>query len=691
MLLDSLEIFGFRVHKHLRFEFGGDWKAAVLVGSNGAGKSSILDALYWCLWGEVPGFTLDELINEDEEDMKVILWFSIGKRQYVVQRYKYRGRQTELSLWINDKPYHGGIREVQSFLVKTIGIDAKLFRSTTYMSQEELDLFSRMTGTERLETLMKLLRLDLFSKLEEYVKNQIDQMNLELASERERLKGLKEDYKEGKRANKRLGEVKIDLAHIDANLEDLREESKRLQKRLEGSSKQVLKDLRERIREREERHEDRIEQARDRIKNIDGALARLESISDIESDIEKAEAEVKRLTKAVEKNGKINKRLEKVKGQAAVVSAKITQLKDDLEALESKVDVLEGETECPTCGSEIDPESLEKHIRKEIEEVKGKLEKAREQNRGLQEKRTKLSKQLEAGADMKLSSAIQRVDVLKQKLIQVESSEDQLVENKAEAEEELEKAAAEYENDKTLKKLKRDYQKRKRQGESYSEIEERYDEVLDEISQLEEDRDETIKELGEVQSLVRIGKAAKKEGKWLSQEIKAKQAELADLEDLKEIYSKRGAPEHMVKRSLPMVELRANKILEDIGAGYRIEFKERRNRGFDIVIVKGSKKRGVHTFSGGEKARINLACRMGVNQFVHDSRGLRMPLVFIDEATSPMDEKGKIGFMNVINDLARKTNYKILVVTHDHSLVDRFDKVIRVDSPETEDGYDVLR
>src|SRR5689334_1765178 len=77
---------------------------ACLAGANGAGKSSLLDAITWVLWGRARSQRDDELIHGDEQEMSVKLVFSLDSNLYQVMRYRSRGTRgkTELILEIQD-------------------------------------------------------------------------------------------------------------------------------------------------------------------------------------------------------------------------------------------------------------------------------------------------------------------------------------------------------------------------------------------------------------------------------------------------------------------------------------------------------------------------------------------------------------------------------------------------------------
>ena len=64
---------------------------ACLCGSNGHGKSALLDAVTWCLWGEARGKSQDDLISYGAEECRVELDFIARETPYRVIRSRSRG------------------------------------------------------------------------------------------------------------------------------------------------------------------------------------------------------------------------------------------------------------------------------------------------------------------------------------------------------------------------------------------------------------------------------------------------------------------------------------------------------------------------------------------------------------------------------------------------------------------------
>ena len=68
---------------------------ACLAGANGHGKSALLDAMTWALWGKARAKRDDELIHQGETEMEVEFTFDLGGTVYRVLRKRdsaQRGR-----------------------------------------------------------------------------------------------------------------------------------------------------------------------------------------------------------------------------------------------------------------------------------------------------------------------------------------------------------------------------------------------------------------------------------------------------------------------------------------------------------------------------------------------------------------------------------------------------------------------
>ena len=64
---------------------------ACLCGANGHGKSALLDAITWCLWGRARGRVQDDLISYGADEARVELEFQARGTPYRAIRRHARG------------------------------------------------------------------------------------------------------------------------------------------------------------------------------------------------------------------------------------------------------------------------------------------------------------------------------------------------------------------------------------------------------------------------------------------------------------------------------------------------------------------------------------------------------------------------------------------------------------------------
>ena len=90
MIIKQLELVNFLSHAHSKIDF--EKGVTVIYGHNGAGKSSIIDAIKFALFGDKRGASISDLIRRGSEDMSVTLDFTIGQHEYQIQRMMSLGK-----------------------------------------------------------------------------------------------------------------------------------------------------------------------------------------------------------------------------------------------------------------------------------------------------------------------------------------------------------------------------------------------------------------------------------------------------------------------------------------------------------------------------------------------------------------------------------------------------------------------
>jgi exonuclease SbcC len=157
---------------------------ACLSGGNGQGKSALLDALTWALWGQARKSSEsrkpdDELLRMGQSQMQVELVFDLeGERYRVVRSYHKSATGAtnrpglELQVFAPErgdyKPLTGAsVKETQKVLEALLGIDYDTFINASFLLQGRSDEFTRKKPSERKEILGRILNLSRYEVLAE--------------------------------------------------------------------------------------------------------------------------------------------------------------------------------------------------------------------------------------------------------------------------------------------------------------------------------------------------------------------------------------------------------------------------------------------------------------------------------------------------------------------------------------------
>lgn len=162
---------------------------AVLTGENGAGKSSLLDAITWALWGRARAKRDDELVHQGQTEMRVELTFALGAQVYRVIRAKRAGRaagsvldlqvQNEQAKWVSIA--EPTIPKTQDKLTRLLRLTYETFVNSAYLLQGQADEFTGKKPAERKQVLADILGLQEWEKYEDRAKHKIRGVDGQLA------------------------------------------------------------------------------------------------------------------------------------------------------------------------------------------------------------------------------------------------------------------------------------------------------------------------------------------------------------------------------------------------------------------------------------------------------------------------------------------------------------------------------
>ena len=148
---------------------------ASLVGLNGHGKSAILDAITWVLWGKARSST-DSLVRMGSSDMRVELEFELEDILYRVNRGRsITGSRPHSTLELFVRSGEGGkwqaltgesIRDTERKIVAILRMDYDTFINSAFILQGRADEFTVKNSSERKKVLGDILGLGIYDDLE---------------------------------------------------------------------------------------------------------------------------------------------------------------------------------------------------------------------------------------------------------------------------------------------------------------------------------------------------------------------------------------------------------------------------------------------------------------------------------------------------------------------------------------------
>ena len=699
MIPIRLALRNFMCYREAELSFEG-LHVACLCGDNGNGKSALLDAMTWALWGKARAKTDDELIYLGRTEMEVEFEFAILQRDH--ERYrvlrkrskpKVRGAgKTLLELQqATDQGFRSisgnSVRETQREIEKMLHMDYDTFINSAFLLQGRADEFTKKEPYKRKEILADILGLSLYDKLEERAK-------LYAKQRRRNKEDLESSIKNTEEELAHKGEYETQLREVMEAIADVEQEQRGWEDKANALKKQKNElDLR---KEQREEIEKRIKQTGEAITSFDNQVkghgqrvGEYEKVlASYDDEMAKVHTHLGELVKREEELGEKREEAQQASSRLQYLTSTNEHLKEEMKDLKGKLDMLsKEEATCPLCGTELGVEGRGGIMAKYEDEGQRKKEVFRvNEDEG---------RRLEAGLNALKREINELERTIKEERSKWERRAEVLEKDRSEAEISLPKERA------AMKRAEEDLGRWRstldvdiRSRDSLNAELTNLPELEDNLITAQRTLNELMKRLangrqtlGAVQEKIEhLALVEQNRGEKLAKLENASKEERI-YEELAVAFGKKGIQTLIIDTALPEIEDEANRLLArmtdnrmnivmETQRAHKTK-KEETVETLDINISDELGTRRYEMYSGGEAFRIDLALRIALSKLLARRSGAPLPTLIIDEGFGSQDSAGREKLVEAINSIQDDFE-KILVITHIEELKNAFDERIEV-------------
>ncbi|MFC2034584.1 AAA family ATPase, partial [Chloroflexota bacterium] len=198
---------------------------ASICGDNGNGKSALIDAITWALWGRTRAKSDDDLIHSGQTEMEVEFDFSVGPQAYRIIRKHAKPKrrrasgQTILEFQIaNENNFRSitgnSVQQTQQEIIKVLHMDYPTFINSALLLQGRADEFTVANAAKRKQVLADILGLSFYDKLEEQAKELAKQQETEKVLSESVIEDISDELAQKPTYEAELTQVQYKLSHI---------------------------------------------------------------------------------------------------------------------------------------------------------------------------------------------------------------------------------------------------------------------------------------------------------------------------------------------------------------------------------------------------------------------------------------------------------------------------------------------
>lgn len=730
MIIKEIKLKNFRAHKYLEFK-PAETGITSIYGKNGAGKSTIVDAFSWALFGtRLHGLKnknyIKEGIDAKEDEVSVEATIQVEGKEYIIKR-QIVNNDGSSQCWIYNegKELSGpGVSHSELLIRRILGINESGFLTSVFIQQKEVDQILDNTPKERAKVIEKMIGIDAisdgiqnakadskdFKKSADLIRfSDIEEIEKELNNHKKEMIKTKEDFKSSKKEIENVKRKKDELDKKVDYIEKIKEKKYQVKSNYDNI-KTNLKNLKSSLKNNLElfqsikvefilndnfsEMEKELQKQENKLNKINTNLAKAHFKEEELTNLAKAKIQISLIDEEIEvlENIKVTKgKIEKTKIEYDTFNSDFIQTKKHIKMLKDGISI------CPTCGSEIDnsPEHIKKYKEKfskekeKIESIQTELKDLENRLKYEEDKIQLINTEKEKRAEKE--KADKNLKILQDKIIKANQeqvsleSQVNILRNKISSyrenikQQELRQSLKTKikEDEKELESLEREEKKVKTLLEKIKEKE------FSNVTEIKESQKKETKKYQELYAKLEMLKERAKQQK-VTYDLLDKQ--LKDNIEAKEKYNQivyqlrvsnqsvdtlSKFKEDRLKKAIPSLTKTASDILNKLTDGEFIELILDDKFNCSTRTKEGT-IRSDKQLSGGEKSSAAISLRLAISFFLSSSSE---NLLIIDEALVSMSSERVQIALEMLSSLQ---NTQVILIAHNDSANDMADKIINL-------------
>jgi len=670
MLLKKIKLNNIRSYKNAEINFPNG--STLLSGDIGSGKTSVLLAVEFALFGLQPGQRGTSLLRNDSNEGGIVFEFEIEGKKIIIERTLKRGKtvsQNYCAITIDNEKSEISVTELKNKVLELLDYPFEfskkqnlLYKFTVYTPQEEMKQIILQDPTTRINTLRHVFGIDKYKRILENT----SLIASKLREEKRRKEGMTETLEPDKL---NLIEKENELETKHHNLVSIEKElflKQEQRKKIKEEKQEVNKKIEEKRNFEQEiekadimlsNKKQTIEDNNKLIEQINKQIEELKELSFDEELIMQTEQELNEIKKQKEKLNQMNIEINSQIGS-------INFQDDENKKLQEKISHLE---KCPTCLQDVDPiyrANVLNKIHTELGRNKIKLEEFEQQTKEISKNIQTLNSKI-SEKEIKLND----LKILKIKLQSIQEKQSRL--------KEIEQLNVTIQKD--IELLTNHNQTLKQSVENLKKFDEIFQQKQQELEQAQKQEQQAEIKVAELRREIDV----------FSKQIDELKERIRKTQEIKEQLDYIIKLENWLSKNFTFL---ISYIEKNVMVKLKHEFSELFNEWFCILVSDNFVARLDDEFtpiieqqdyeidyaylSGGERTAIALAYRLALNQVINSflSKIKTKDLVILDEPTDGFSEQQ----LDKMRDVLQELNVQqLILVSHEQKIEGFVENVIR--------------